>query len=187
MRRMTFKQVYPAHVSKEMSRKAMQWVLDLKRSNVSVQDVVDFCDGKIRESAFWTSRFWHDGDFMSYIEMQMNLWNTAVTQFELKECYLSSVGAFVPIDGMVVVDTVEYPRDDFRYRIADAFDKLVVEKANVRFVKGENGSHWYAKVGKLDVVVDGEQRWGSRSDAERAFRIWKRRHKEQLQEVMNGA
>ena len=40
---------------------------------------------------------------------------------------------------------------------------------NVRFIQWPNGSHWYAKIGKHDIVdCNGNQKWNTRAEAEKA-------------------
>lgn len=42
--------------------------------------------------------------------------------------------------------------------------------SNVRYIQWNNGFHWYAKVNTLDIVVDGEQKWNSKEEAEEAVK-----------------
>lgn len=35
----------------------------------------------------------------------------------------------------------------------------------VKFIMWDGGKHWYAKIGKLDVVVNGEQKWNTKEEA----------------------
>ena len=42
---------------------------------------------------------------------------------------------------------------------------------NVRYLQWEGGKHWYAKVGKIDIVdKEGNQKWNSKEEAERAVK-----------------
>lgn len=42
---------------------------------------------------------------------------------------------------------------------------------NVRYIQWDGGKHWYAKIGKLDIVdEDGNQKWNSKQEAENAVR-----------------
>jgi hypothetical protein len=38
----------------------------------------------------------------------------------------------------------------------------IYTKDDIKVFKWENGSHWYAKVGLQDVVIDGEQKWNAK-------------------------
>lgn len=42
------------------------------------------------------------------------------------------------------------------------------KEEEVRIIHWQDGSHYYAKIGKEDVVWDGEQKWGTRQAAEAA-------------------
>lgn len=37
---------------------------------------------------------------------------------------------------------------------------------DIRVMKFPNGAHWYAKIGQIDVVIDGEQKWNAKWVAE---------------------
>ena len=51
-------------------------------------------------------------------------------------------------------DTLEYPEPEF-YTDKD-----------IRYIQWKDGSHWYAKIGKYDVVdEDGNQKWNTRNKA----------------------
>jgi len=41
-----------------------------------------------------------------------------------------------------------------------------------RYIQWPNGTHWYAKVGANDVIVDGIQKWNSKAEAEAAYKEW---------------
>lgn len=44
---------------------------------------------------------------------------------------------------------------------------------DVRFIQWNGGEHWYAKIGKLDVVdVDNNQKWNTKEEAEKAAKWW---------------
>lgn len=36
---------------------------------------------------------------------------------------------------------------------------------DVNFIVWNGGKHWYAKIGKMDVVVNGEQKWNTKEEA----------------------
>lgn len=74
-----------------------------------------------------------------------------------------------------------YPNDGFRcIRFDDRFSEVCDEIFNdsivfpdidrpsiedVKFMVWDGGKHWYAKIGKMDVVVDGQQKWNTKNDA----------------------
>lgn len=37
-----------------------------------------------------------------------------------------------------------------------------------RFIQWDGGSHWYAKIGDEDIVVDGKQKWDTKAEAQAA-------------------
>ena len=39
---------------------------------------------------------------------------------------------------------------------------------DVKFIMWNGGKHWYAKIGKLDVVVNGIQKWNTKEEATKA-------------------
>ena len=41
-------------------------------------------------------------------------------------------------------------------------EKEVYTKDDIRLYRFPDGAHWYAKVSKMDVVIDGEQKWNAR-------------------------
>ena len=41
-----------------------------------------------------------------------------------------------------------------------------------RFLQWVSGGHWYVKVGSIDVVVDGKQKWNTRKEAKEAHKKW---------------
>lgn len=43
---------------------------------------------------------------------------------------------------------------------------------DVNFMVWDGGKHWYAKIGKLDVVVNGEQKWNTKEEAINAAKIY---------------
>lgn len=59
----------------------------------------------------------------------------------------------------IVKDKMVYPDDE----------KLTMD--DVRYLQWYGGKHWYAKVGKLDIVdKDGNQKWDTKKEAEEAAR-----------------
>ena len=58
---------------------------------------------------------------------------------------------------------------DFFYIIDEMeSDTWPVLTGKARYIQWANGKHWYAKIGDLDVVVDGDQKWDSKKEAEKA-------------------
>jgi hypothetical protein len=45
-----------------------------------------------------------------------------------------------------------------------------------RYIQWPNGTHWYAKVGANDVIVDGIQKWNSKDEAEAAYKEWMKKN-----------
>ena len=45
-------------------------------------------------------------------------------------------------------------------------DNLTIKDADIK--KWPNGTHWYAKIGKMDVVVKGQQKWDTYAEARSA-------------------
>ena len=43
------------------------------------------------------------------------------------------------------------------------------QELNIRFIQWKEGSHWYVKIGNIDVVVDGNQKWNTKAEAEQAL------------------
>ncbi|MHA1437905.1 MAG: hypothetical protein ACTSPD_10040 [Promethearchaeota archaeon] len=45
---------------------------------------------------------------------------------------------------------------------------------DIRIIKWENGTHYYAKIGRIDVFIDGEQKWDTKKEAqEKALKFLK--------------
>lgn len=64
-------------------------------------------------------------------------------------------------DDEVWSDKMEYPIKDV-YTIDD-----------VRYIQWKDGSHWYAKVGNIDIVdPDGRQKWDTKEEAMKWAQIW---------------
>jgi hypothetical protein len=69
--------------------------------------------------------------------------------------YLRDIGSYSTDDGTM-------------YRVLDSYssDELKFPASQVRVIQWPGGKHWYAKVGDADVVVDGEQKWETKRQAE---------------------
>lgn len=74
------------------------------------------------------------------------------------------LGFFIPADNIV-----EYGEPVYRDFIAEA-PRARVEKP--QYIKWPGGKHYYVKVGAVDVVVDGEQKWDTFEQAQRAWKQW---------------
>ncbi len=78
------------------------------------------------------------------------------------------------LDGSVLVNSAGgCMMDDDTFETLQTIhkDKFVFPKeqdAKIRIIKWPNGSHYYAKIGNEDVVVDGEQSWNTRKAAQAA-------------------
>lgn len=84
---------------------------------------------------------------------------------EGREIYLSEgLTVFMLTEGYTEViehyysDTLSFPTE--KYTIDD-----------VRYIQWDGGRHWYAKIGKLDIVDDnGNQKWNTKAEAEQAVK-----------------
>jgi len=47
------------------------------------------------------------------------------------------------------------------------------KKLRARYMQWANGRHWYAKIGDIDIMVDGEQKWNTKVEAQEAVKKWK--------------
>lgn len=74
-----------------------------------------------------------------------------------KVLYIREIGSYVDDDGT-------------HYDVLDSYEapELLFPEANIRLIQWPNGKHWYAKIGNIDVVVDDEQKWNTKSDAKKA-------------------
>ena len=53
-------------------------------------------------------------------------------------------------------------------QLAKESDRLVFPGSTIKILQWPKGIHWYAKIGHVDIVVDGEQKWNTREQAEKA-------------------
>lgn len=70
-----------------------------------------------------------------------------------------------------IVDTVEkeelvFPDDDYNIE-------------QVKYIQWDGGKHWYAKIHNEDIVVDGEQKWNTKIEAEEAVKKFFRNNYEE--------
>ena len=93
------------------------------------------------------------------------LWNQAVIMGGLENNFIDYISrgriiAINPINGVshfTLTNTAEY-------EILTEKDKYT--EADIKVFRWKDGVHWYAKVGYMDVVIDGEQKWNARWVAE---------------------
>lgn len=45
-------------------------------------------------------------------------------------------------------------------------EKEIYTKDDIKIMRWPNGYHWYAKIGQIDVVIDGEQKWNAKWEAQ---------------------
>lgn len=57
---------------------------------------------------------------------------------------------------------------DYHATATHEVDNWILPDAKVRIIQWPNGVHWYAKIGDLDIVVNGHEKWDSKEAAERA-------------------
>lgn len=82
----------------------------------------------------------------------------------------------------VAAGNVALMNDVGGWRTLSADDEILIEQtiddfhqwpdAEPKFIRWPKGTHWYAKFGPVDVVVDGKQKWDSRQEAETAVAHW---------------
>lgn len=104
---------------------------------------------------------WNMSWVMTAHKLETEMINTRLNMFdEGKPIYLSNgLTLFVPNDESKYQDecwkdTLEYPEPE-HYTDSD-----------IRYIQWKDGSHWYAKIGKYDVVDEnGNQKWNTRNEA----------------------
>lgn len=83
-------------------------------------------------------------------------------------CFEKGLRCFYPSDGMRCVcfdETCSVICDEV-YKNSLVFpdvERPSIEDVN--FIVWNGGKHWYAKIGKMDVVVNGEQKWNTKEEA----------------------
>ncbi len=69
-------------------------------------------------------------------------------------------GYFGNCKGLVIEETREVP--------FWSFESVTFTEKDIRTIKWPGGKHWYAKIGDIDVVVDGDQKWNTKAAAQKA-------------------
>lgn len=86
-------------------------------------------------------------------------------------------GEKIAINPFNLVSYFTIPKDA-EIEILEERTKYTLDDIKVK--RWEGGAHWYAKVGNMDVVIDGEQKWGAKWKAqEMAERFLKEYNNEQ--------
>lgn len=76
--------------------------------------------------------------------------------FEDKQIFVNGVGGYFPAHkGTKVHESKD-------------IDVWALPKEQPRFIQWTGGEHWYAKIGDEDIVVDGNQKWNTKAEAEKA-------------------
>lgn len=94
------------------------------------------------------------------------IWNEAVIMGGLENNFVDYISrgriiAINPVNGVshfTLTSTAEY-------EILSEKDKYT--EADIKLLRWKGGVHWYAKIGYIDVVIDGEQKWNTRWIAEK--------------------
>lgn len=78
------------------------------------------------------------------------------TLFETRQIFVNSNGGYFGTHAGVLA------------RESRDIDIWALPKEQPRFIQWPDGTHWYAKIGDEDIVVDGKQKWDTKSEAEAA-------------------
>ena len=91
------------------------------------------------------------------LQSRIELFNKGTKFYLNKEMVVLVDSPILEITNMIIKDTMVYP-DDEEMTVKDA-----------RYIQWGNGIHWYAKVGKFDVVdKDNNQKWNTKKEAQEA-------------------
>lgn len=91
------------------------------------------------------------------LQSRIELFNKGTKFYLNKEMVVLVDSPILEITNMIIKDTMVYP-DDEEMTVKDA-----------RYIQWDNGIHWYAKVGKFDVVdKDNNQKWNTKKEAQEA-------------------
>jgi len=88
--------------------------------------------------------------------------------------YINEVGGFFPKEkGVKELKKITYEGSPHKgFLVAKDNEDILSSKA--RYTQWTNGSHWYAKIGNIDVVINGNQKWGTKWEAEEAVKKFKK-------------
>lgn len=89
---------------------------------------------------------------------RISAWNSGLRCFYPEDGFrcISFDDRFSTIYDEVYKDSIVFPD----------IDRPTIEDVN--FMQWDGGKHWYAKIGKIDVVVNGEQKWNTKDEAIKA-------------------
>ena len=91
------------------------------------------------------------------LQSRIELFNKGTKFYLNKEMVVLVDSPILEITNVIVKGTMVYP-DDEEMTVNDA-----------RYIQWDNGIHWYAKVGKFDVVdKDNNQKWNTKKEAQEA-------------------
>lgn len=90
-------------------------------------------------------------------QAEINLFNKGVKFYLNKEMVSLVDNSTLEVIETVIKEKLVYPDDE----------KMSLD--DVRYIQWDNGTHWYAKVGKFDVVdKDNNQKWNTKKEAQEA-------------------
>ena len=151
--------------------------------NKYVKPVISDGSRKLAKKIFSGTKGHFTNDFEQAVEVWMNSTNdsliVSILQIENeafrnrlqmfrsgREIYLSHSIQVVTVDTRFVDILTTTERNVLTFP-----DEERPEMKDVRFIVWEGGVHYYAKIGKLDIVdKDGNQKWNTRAEAESAAR-----------------
>lgn len=64
--------------------------------------------------------------------------------------------------------------DRYELTYEEEIDKFVLPGDEIRVIKWENGTHYYAKIGDIDVSWEGKDKWDTKEEAEKAASEFKK-------------
>ena len=151
--------------------------------NKYVKPVISDGSRKLAKKIFSGTKGHFTNDFEQAVEVWMNSTNDSliVSMLQIeneafrnrlqmfrsgREIYLSHSIQVVTVDTRFVDILTTTERNVLTFP-----DEERPEMKDVRFIVWEGGVHYYAKIGKLDIVdKDGNQKWNTRAEAESAAR-----------------
>ena len=157
--------------------------------NKYVKPVISDGSRKLTKKIFSGTKGHFTNDFEQAVEVWMNSTNDSliVSMLQIeneafrnrlqmfrsgREIYLSHSIQVVTVDTRFVDILTTTERNVLTFP-----DEERPEMKDVRFIVWEGGVHYYAKIGKLDIVdKDGNQKWNTRAEAESAARWYINRY-----------